>query len=77
VRLFDYLKLTNILVDVLLVVLKAFYMISGVLSYCSDKDIVLESLDLIFTNEVAYKFGSSSLEIECMFKISMQFKLNL
>jgi hypothetical protein len=76
VRLFDYLKLTNILVDVLLVVLKAFYMISGVLSYCSDKDIVLESLDLIFTNEVAYKFGSSSLDIQCMFKISMQFKLN-
>ncbi|XP_047056599.1 aminopeptidase M1-C-like [Lolium rigidum] len=36
--------------------------ILGVLSYCSDKDIVLESLDLIFTNEVPNKDAIHLLE---------------
>ncbi|KAM0844185.1 hypothetical protein ACQ4PT_057212 [Festuca glaucescens] len=40
----------------------AFYMIPSVLSYCSDKDIVLESLDLIFTNEVPNKDAIHLLE---------------
>ena len=49
-------KLTQLLNDDFFCPERVLYFFVGTLSSCLDKDIVLESLNLIFTNEVTYKF---------------------
>jgi hypothetical protein len=61
VFVFDLLKLTKFLADAFSGSSQSiFYLFLGVLLSCADKDIVLESLNLIFSNEVGYKLFRSS-----------------